>query len=104
MALIPVLIRQRTLLPLIVSTTLVNFGPGTNKNQVFVINRITPNGTLAGGGAPVSGSNVTIGSNPIRNSSLGTIKINDETVGVATSFTGSLIETANSGKVDIKAP
>jgi hypothetical protein len=76
-----------------VSGALVNFG-GTGGNQIVVNNTITPTATLSG--LPVSTANggaVAIGSNPVKNPSLGTISV-----------TGSLIQATNNGTVNITAP
>jgi hypothetical protein len=84
-----------------VSGALVNFG-GTGGNTIVVNNDIAPNGTVSG--IPVSGNNFSIGPNPIKNSGLGSIIVNGATVGSASSFTGSLIQTQNGGRVNILAP
>ncbi len=71
----------------------MNFG-GTGGNQIVVNNTITPTATL--NGLPVStanGGTVAIGSNPVKNPSLGTIPV-----------TGSLIQATNNGTVNIAAP
>ena len=76
-----------------VSGALVNFG-GTGGNRIIVNNSIAP--TASQSGLPVSattGGSVSIGPNPIRNPSLGSISV-----------TGSLIQATNNGRVSIGAP
>ncbi len=76
-----------------VSGALVNFG-GTGGNQIVVTNSITPTATLSG--IPVntaSGGSVSIGPNPVKNPTLGTVSV-----------TGSLIQSTNNGQVNISAP
>jgi len=76
-----------------VSGALVNFG-GTGGNQIVVNNSITPTATLSGIPVKTSGGgSVTIGPNPVKNPTLGTISV-----------TGSLIESKNNGQVNISAP
>jgi hypothetical protein len=93
---------------LTVSGALVNFG-GTGGNQVIINNTLTPTATL-NGGIPVSqtgtGSSITIpGSNPIKNPSLGTVKVNGTLVTpTGGAYTGSVIQVTNGGRVTITAP
>ena len=75
-----------------VSGALVNFG-GTGGNHIIVNNRIAPTATQSG--LPVSatgGGSISIGPNPIKNPSLGSISV-----------TGSLIQATNNGRVSIGA-
>jgi hypothetical protein len=93
---------------LTINGALINFG-GTGGNQVIINNTITPTATL-NGGIPVSqtgtGSSITIpGSNPIKNPSLGTLKVNGTLVTpTGGAYTGSVIQATGGGKVTITAP
>jgi hypothetical protein len=80
---------------------LVNFG-GSGGNTIVVNNSILPNqaNPTATAGIPVSGANISI-TNPIKNSGLGSITINGVAVGSGGTFTGSLIQTQNGGRVTI---
>jgi hypothetical protein len=74
-----------------VSGALVNFG-GSGGNKIVVNNSIAPTATLSG--LPVSatwGGSVSIGPNPVKNPSLGSISVN-----------GSLISATNGGTVKIQ--
>lgn len=75
-----------------VAGALVNFG-GTGGNKIVVNNGISPTATLSG--LPVSstfGGSVSIGPNPVKNPSLGSVSV-----------TGSLISATNGGTVSIQA-
>jgi hypothetical protein len=78
-----------------VSGALVNFG-GTGNNAIVVTNAITPTATMSG--LPVSattGGSISIGPNPVKNPTLGTISVSNG---------GSLIQASNNGVVNIAAP
>jgi hypothetical protein len=91
---------------LTVSGALVNFG-GTGGNQVIINNNISPTATLSGipvntastaPGNPVG--SISIGPNPIKNPSLGTII----SINPLTGLPASVIRATNGGTVTIKAP
>jgi hypothetical protein len=76
-----------------VSGALVNFG-GSGNNKIIVNNSISTTSVKSGINVhEASGGTVSIGPNPIKNSSLGTITQN-----------GVVIQATNSGKVNITAP
>lgn len=81
-----------------VSQALVNFG-GTGGNTIVVNNTISPNVTLTQTGLSGvgvfqgAGSSISIGPNPVKNPTLGSISV-----------TGSLISATNGGAVNIAAP
>lgn len=82
---------------------LVNFG-GSGNNKIIVNNTLCSGACATKGGSGVqaiqvkegTAGSITIGSNPIKNSSLGTITYQGSNT--------ALIQTGSSGKVNITAP
>ena len=88
-----------------VSRALVTFG-GSGNNKIIVNNSLCSGACATKGGSGVqaiqvkdgsaSANSITIGSNPIKNTSLGTITYQGSNT--------ALIQTGSSGKVNITAP
>ncbi len=78
-----------------VSGALVNFG-GSGGNLIVVNNSICGGACTVTSGIQVSGSNIVIGPNPIKNPGLGSISVSGANTAV--------IQTTNGGKVTITAP
>lgn len=78
-----------------VSGALVNFGP-LGGNQIIVNNSICGGACAVTSGIQVSGSNIAIGPNPIKNPGLGSLSVSGTNTAV--------IQTTNGGRVTITAP
>ena len=88
-----------------VTGALANFG-GTGGNLVEVNNGLIPDNAFPANNIPVqtaNGGSVSIGSNPIVNPGLGSVKVNGQTTAGEGGYTGSLIQSINNSTVNIGA-